>query len=105
MNAIAVNKYKRSKRQQLPVIVTSTMHSWSFFSSITSEITTGLASSDCTCPSVRGDGTTVLEELCSTDEAILETEADAPEFFEASVAVRKVTVVSCNSPSHMTLSW
>ncbi len=80
------------------------MHSWSFFSFITSEITTGSASSDCTCSSVEGDGTTILEELCSTDEPTLETEVDASEFLEASAAVRKVTVVSCNSPSYMTLS-
>jgi hypothetical protein len=53
--------------------------------------------------SVEGDGTTVLEELCSLDEAALELEVDAPEFLEASAAVRKVAVVSC-TPQYMTLS-
>ena len=84
-------------------MVTSTLDSWPFFSSVTSEVTVGLASSYWTCSSVEGDGTTVLEEICSLDEAALELEVDAPEFLEASAAVRKVAVVSC-TPQYMTLS-
>lgn len=72
------------------------MHSQPLFSSVTSAVTNGLAPDDWVCLSVEGDGTSELEELPSSEEAISEApEVDGSVFFEASAAVRTVAVVSC----------